>query len=258
MKASETWAAKLQIGMGPLLHDEAMEIVADLEAAEVARKNIEEAWLRGELPLGIPCKMLDDALARAEKAEAERKVAWDRMAVHNKDADDTIARAEAESAGLREKLSNLHGNYDQISKEAGDYHAKYCEQLQLRQDDGLEASIKCNDLEKKIDELKAGLKSAGKDVWQAQADRDKAEAERDDIQAEWNRWVQINSTWIADRAALAAALRKYGRHKKDCLWHEGMPDIDTPQRCTCGFEEVLRAHPSLPADVAELLRRVEG
>ena len=71
MKASE-WAAKLQIGMGPLLHDEAMEIVADLEAAEVARKNIEEAWLRGELPLGIPCKVLDDALARAEKAEAAR------------------------------------------------------------------------------------------------------------------------------------------------------------------------------------------
>jgi len=71
MTASE-WAAKLQIGMGPLLHDEAMEIVADLEAAEVARKNIEEAWLRGELPLGIPCKVLDDALARAEKAEAAR------------------------------------------------------------------------------------------------------------------------------------------------------------------------------------------
>jgi len=121
----------------------------------------------------------------------------------------------------------------------------------------------------------------------------RAEAERDAIRIEWNRWVQINSAWIADRAecemardealrdvmqlhdaaietedkmdelkadraALAAALRKYGRHKKDCLWHEGMPDIDTPQRCTCGFEEVLRAHPSLPADVAELLARREG
>jgi len=262
MTASE-WAAKLQIGMGPLLHDEAMEIVADLEAAEVELDLVDTALARRQAL--DDCQTRYDKIIRAcsvasrvEKAEAERKVAWDRMAVHNKDADDTIARAEAESAGLREKLSNLHGNYDQISKEAGDYHAKYCEQLQLRQDDGLEASIKCNDLEKKIDELKAGLKSAGKDVWQAQADRDKAEAERDDIQAEWNRWVQINSTWIADRAALAAALRKYGRHKKDCLWHEGMPDIDTPQRCTCGFEEVLRAHPSLPADVAELLARREG
>ncbi|MBE3087568.1 MAG: hypothetical protein IMZ71_00345, partial [Chloroflexi bacterium] len=31
--------------------------------------------------------------ARAEKAEADRKVAWDRMAIHNKDADDAVARA---------------------------------------------------------------------------------------------------------------------------------------------------------------------
>jgi hypothetical protein len=47
---------------------------------------------------------LISAIARAEAAEAERKVAWDRMAVHNKDADDAIARAEAERDALKGRL----------------------------------------------------------------------------------------------------------------------------------------------------------
>ena len=38
--------------------------------------------------------------------------------------------------------------------------------------------------EKERDEARAALKDAGKDVWQAQADRDKAEAERDVLKEE--------------------------------------------------------------------------
>ncbi len=33
-------------------------------------ENIEESWLIGRLPLGVKCKVLDDAIARAESAEA--------------------------------------------------------------------------------------------------------------------------------------------------------------------------------------------
>ena len=35
-------------------------------------------------------------------------------------------------------------------------------------------------------------------------------------------------------------IEEYGRHSKECLWHEGMPDIDTPQTCTCELRDVLR------------------
>lgn len=45
--------------------------------------------------------------------------------------------------------------------------------------------------------------------------------------------------------AVMERLREYGGHDGDCLWHEGMPDIDTPQRCSCAWpnaQKLYRAH----------------
>jgi len=134
----------------------------------------------------------------------------------------------------------------------------------------------------------------------------RAEAERDAIRIEWNRWVQINSAWIADRAAcemardealrdvmqlhdaaietedkmdalkadhaaLAAALRKaYEPGVREELgvfcdnWVEAAKEQADAKRggdwieVICGLRTILARYSALPADVAELLRRVEG
>ena len=118
--------------------------------------------------------------------------------------------------------------------------------------------------------------------------------ERDDIKAEWNRWVQINSTWIADRAecemardealrdvmqlhdaaietedkmdalkadraALAAALRKaYEGVTERCVNCDRPMDLVLTCPMCGGHEASVPISPTLPADVAELLARREG
>jgi len=47
---------------------------------------------------------MDDLRRKLEEAVSEKQVAWDRMAVHNKDADDAVARAEAREAALVKAL----------------------------------------------------------------------------------------------------------------------------------------------------------
>jgi len=90
-------------------------------------------------------------------------------------------------------------------------------------------------------EARAALKDAGKEVWQAQADRDKAEA---------------------DRAALAAALRKaYEPGVRERVAHvlEEVDMTESPVNYGDWADRILAlSHPALPADVAELLARREG
>ena len=121
----------------------------------------------------------------------------------------------------------------------------------------------------------------------------RAEAERDAIRIEWNRWVQINSTWIADRAecemardealrdvrqlhdaaietedkmdalkadraALAAALRKaYEGGTERCVNCDRPMDLVLTCPMCGGHDANAFASPALPADVAELLARCE-
>jgi len=49
---------------------QALEAGQEVERQSMARIAIEEAFMQGRLPLGIPCKPIDDAIARAEAAEA--------------------------------------------------------------------------------------------------------------------------------------------------------------------------------------------
>ena len=86
-------------------------------------------------------------------------------------------------------------------------------------------------------EARAALKDAGKEVWQAQADRDKAEA---------------------DRAALAAALRKaYEGGVERCVNCDRPMDLVLTCPMCGGHDANAFASPALPADVAELLARCE-
>jgi len=48
---------------------QALEAGQEVERQSMARIAIEEAFMQGRLPLGIPCKPIDDAIARAETAE---------------------------------------------------------------------------------------------------------------------------------------------------------------------------------------------
>ena len=62
-------------------------------------------------------------------------------------------------------------------------------------------------------------------------------------QLRWHRLVQERDALRAERDALVAALRDYGRHLPDCsqrhpLNRQGMP----PYPCTCGLNKRLAAH----------------
>jgi hypothetical protein len=61
--------------------------------------------------------------------------------------------------------------------------------------------------------------------------------------------IRDDRDWWKDRAneaiksreeaeELLEEMREYGRHWDNCAWHYGMPDIDTPQRCACGWLNV--------------------
>jgi hypothetical protein len=46
-------------------------------------------------------------------------------------------------------------------------------------------------------------------------------------------------TLLAQARRLREWIEEHGRHDRGCLWYEGMPDIDTPQTCTCELRDVL-------------------
>ena len=108
-------------------------------------------------------------------------------------------------------------------------------------------------------EARAALKDAGKEVWQAQADRDKAEAARAALAAALRKAYEPGVRELARKAAEggeAAAdelMTEFISKKRAANWgiiNEGL--------LACGALIRALSSPSLPADVAELLATVEG
>jgi hypothetical protein len=106
-------------------------------------------------------------------------------------------------------------------------------------------------------EARAALKDAGKEVWQAQADRDKAEADRDALAAALRKAYEpgVREAWMQHAAAYLRDLFRPRRLSPD-------DSSDYGEQMQVELKELVEEYaaldsPTLPADVAELLARCE-